>query len=55
MKQIIKSFCVAAVAAGVSASALAGNITVKGSDTLVIRIAKSDHGFVRRLAQGQAC
>ncbi len=36
MKQIIKSVCVAAVAVGVSASAFAGNITVKGSDTLLI-------------------
>ena len=36
MKQVIKSFCVAAAAVGISASALAGNITVKGSDTLLI-------------------
>jgi phosphate transport system substrate-binding protein len=36
MKRIIKSLCLAVTAAGVSASALAGNITVKGSDTLVI-------------------
>jgi phosphate transport system substrate-binding protein len=36
MKQIIKSLGLAVVAAGISASAFAGNITVKGSDTLVI-------------------
>jgi phosphate transport system substrate-binding protein len=53
MKQIIKSFCVAAVTAGVSASALAGNITVKGSDTLVILAQKwaevymGQHGDVK--------
>jgi phosphate transport system substrate-binding protein len=36
MKKIIQSLCIAAAVAGISASALAGNITVKGSDTLVI-------------------
>jgi phosphate transport system substrate-binding protein len=36
MKKIIQSLCIAVAAAGVSASAFAGNITVKGSDTLVI-------------------
>ena len=36
MKKIIQSLCIAAAVAGISASAFAGNITVKGSDTLVI-------------------
>ena len=36
MKTIIKKLSVIALAAGVAASAWAGNITVKGSDTLVI-------------------
>ncbi len=36
MKKIIQSICLGVAAAGVSASAFAGNITVKGSDTLVI-------------------
>jgi phosphate transport system substrate-binding protein len=36
MNKIIQSLCLAVAAAGVSASAVAGNITVKGSDTLVI-------------------
>ena len=36
MKQIVKSFCLAAMAVGVGTSAIAGNITVKGSDTLLI-------------------
>jgi phosphate transport system substrate-binding protein len=36
MKKIIQSLCIAVAAAGVSASAFAGTITVKGSDTLVI-------------------
>jgi phosphate transport system substrate-binding protein len=36
MKKFIQSICIAAAAAGVSASAFAGTITVKGSDTLVI-------------------
>jgi len=36
MKSIVKSLCLAATAVSVSASALAGNITVKGSDTLLI-------------------
>jgi phosphate transport system substrate-binding protein len=36
MKSIINKFTVAALATGLAASAFAGNITVKGSDTLVI-------------------
>jgi phosphate transport system substrate-binding protein len=36
MKKIIQSLCLAVAAAGISASAFAGTITVKGSDTLVI-------------------
>jgi len=36
MNKIIQSLCLAVAAAGISASAVAGNITVKGSDTLVI-------------------
>jgi phosphate transport system substrate-binding protein len=36
MKRIIKQFSIIALAAGITASAVAGNITVKGSDTLVI-------------------
>jgi phosphate transport system substrate-binding protein len=36
MKKIIQSLCIAVAAAGMSASAFAGTITVKGSDTLVI-------------------
>jgi len=36
MKSVTKCFALAAVAAGISASAFAGNITVKGSDTLLI-------------------
>src|SRR5471032_1073626 len=36
MKKLIQLFCVAVAAVGISASASAGNITVKGSDTLVI-------------------
>ena len=36
MNKIIQSLCLAVAAAGFSASAFAGSITVKGSDTLVI-------------------
>jgi phosphate transport system substrate-binding protein len=36
MKKFIKSLCIGAAAASLSASAFAGTITVKGSDTLVI-------------------
>jgi phosphate transport system substrate-binding protein len=36
MKKIIQSLCVAVAAASLGASAVAGNITVKGSDTLLI-------------------
>jgi len=36
MNKFIKSLCITAAVAGVSASAFAGTITVKGSDTLVI-------------------
>ena len=36
MKKIIQSICVAVAVAGASTPAFAGNITVKGSDTLVI-------------------
>ncbi len=36
MKKIIQSLCVAAAVATLGASAFAGNITVKGSDTLLI-------------------
>jgi len=36
MKRIIQQFSIVALAAGMAASAWAGNITVKGSDTLVI-------------------
>ena len=36
MKKLIQSLCIAIAGVGVSASAFAGNITVKGSDTLVI-------------------
>ena len=36
MKKLLQSLCLAAATAGLSASAFAGTITVKGSDTLVI-------------------
>ncbi len=36
MKKIIQSLCVAVATASIGASAFAGNITVKGSDTLLI-------------------
>ena len=36
MQKLIKSISIAAAIVGISASAIAGNITVKGSDTLVI-------------------
>lgn len=36
MKKIIQSLCIAVAAASLGASAFAGNITVKGSDTLLI-------------------
>ena len=53
MKNVIQSLCFAAAVASVSATAFAGNITVKGSDTLVILAQKwaevymGQHGDVK--------